>query len=212
MSLPAPYYQDDFVTLYHGDCRELLPHIEADVLVTDPPYGIGANRMTLGNGRIRLDRGDLDWDRRAADVAPLLDLGLPTIIWGGNYFSLPPASRWLVWDKGTGKNDFADCELAWTNLPGVVKKFYRLWVGSNARQHSEGMRFHPTQKPLELMEWCLGLVPDGIVLDPFAGSGSTLRAAKDLGRKAVGIEVEEKYCQIAAERCAQDVLDLGAAA
>ena len=208
MALPKPFYEDGSVTIYHGDARELVPLVEADVLVTDPPYGIGANRMTLGNGRTRIDRGDRDWDSEAPDLAPLLASGMPAVIWGGNYFDLPISRRWLVWDKGTGDNDFADCELAWTNLPGVVKRFTRSWVGSNARQHSEGRRFHPTQKPLELMAWCIGFCPDGTILDPFMGSGTTLRAAKDLGRKAIGIELEERYCEIAAERCSQEVLDL----
>ena len=211
MSLPTPYYQDDAVTIYHGDCREILPELEFDAIVTDPPYGIGANRMTLGNGRKRIDRGDLDWDSAPPDLAPLFAADVPTIIWGGNYFTLPPSSRWLVWDKGTGANDFADCELAWTNLNGVVKRFFRSWVGANARQHAEGVRFHPTQKPLELMAWCVGFT-EGTVLDPFMGSGTTLRAAKDLGRKAIGIELEERYCETAAERMGQEVMDLGAAA
>jgi len=211
VSLPTPYYQDDAVTIYHGDCREILPELEFDAIVTDPPYGIGANRMTLGNGRKRIDRGDLDWDSAPPDLAPLFAADVPTIIWGGNYFTLPPSSRWLVWDKGTGANDFADCELAWTNLNGVVKRFFRSWVGANARQHAEGVRFHPTQKPLELMAWCVGFT-EGTVLDPFMGSGTTLRAAKDLGRKAIGIELEERYCETAAERMGQEVMDLGAAA
>lgn len=202
----TPYYSDDAVTIYHGDCLELLSHsFGADCIVTDPPYGIGANKMTLGNGRVRLERGVHDWDIKPIDVDPLLRLGLPTIIWGGNYFALPPRQRWLVWDKGTGSNDFADCELAWTNLDGVVKKFFRSWVGQNAREHFEGGRFHPTQKPLALMVWCLGFTT-GTVLDPYMGSGTTLRAAKDCGRKSIGIELEEKYCEIAARRMAQEVL------
>ena len=211
MSLPEPYYEDGSVTIYHGDCREVMRCLDFDAIVTDPPYGIGAHRMTLGNGHRKVYRGEGDWDSKPVDISPLVDLSVPMIVWGGNYFTLPAERRWLVWDKGTGDNDYADCELAWTNLDGVVKKFFRSWVGSNAKERSDGDRFHPTQKPVDLMAWCIGFT-EGIVLDPFMGSGTTLRAAKDLGRKAIGIELEERYCEIAAQRCAQDVLDLGAAA
>ncbi len=199
----TPYYADDLVTIYHGDCREWMP--EADVIVTDPPYGIGANKMTLGNGIRRIDRGDSDWDAQPAIVSDFVRY--PAVIWGGNYFGLPSASRWLVWDKGTGDNDYADCELAWTNLGGVVKKYSRGWVGQNARESGEA-RVHPTQKPVELMRWCIGFTPSGTILDPFMGSGSTLVAAKSLGRRAIGIEIEERYCEIAAQRCSQEVLGL----
>jgi len=204
-----PYYEDGSVTIYHGDARELVDGLEFDAIVTDPPYGIGANKMTLGNGKRRIFRGEGNWDLAPVDVAPLLSHSVPTIIWGGNYFDLPPQRRWLVWDKGTGDNDYADCELAWTNIDGVVKKFFRSWVGSNAKERSDGDRFHPTQKPVDLMAWCIGFT-EGTVCDPYMGSGTTLRAAKDLNRPAIGIELEERYCEIAAERCSQEVLDLAA--
>jgi DNA modification methylase len=209
-----PYYQDSAVTIYHGDCREIVPTLgRFDLLLTDPPYGIGANRMTLGNGTRKLDRGDTDWDN-AAPTRWVLDMcrehAAAAILWGGNYFEgLPPARGWLVWDKCTGKNDFADAELAWTNLDTVVKKFSLSWVGANARDR-DAAREHPTQKPLALMNWCISLAGDGAqtILDPFAGSGTTGRAAKDLGRKAVLIEREERYCEIAAKRMRQEVLEL----
>jgi DNA modification methylase len=201
----TPYYADDLVTIYHGDCREWTGAFGA--VLTDPPYGIGAHEMTLGNGARRVDRGDRDWDSERAEVGWLVDAGVPTILWGGNYFGLPPSRCWLVWDKGTGDNDYADCELAWTNLDRVVKRYYRGWVGQNARETSE-QRYHPTQKPVSLMRWCLGFLPAAIVLDPFMGSGSTLVAAKESGRPAIGIELEERYCEIAARRCSQEVLGL----
>lgn len=202
--LPEPYYDKDGITIYHGDCRDILPYLPTvDLVLTDPPYGIGANKMTLGNGRRILPRGNNDWDKSPADVSSLPHLG-KCIIWGGNYFGLPGQSRWLVWDKGTGSNDYADCELAWSNLGGVVRKFYKGWVGANAKEPGDPDRFHPTQKPVSLMAWCISLVPDAqTILDPFMGSGTTLVAAKLLGKRAIGIEMEEEYCKIAVERLAQ---------
>lgn len=206
----TPYYHDPVagITIYHGDCREILPHLApVDLVLTDPPYGIGAARMTLGNGKRRVYRGEQDWDREPADIAPILALNVPTVIWGGNYFGLPPSRGWFVWDKGTGDNDFADCELAWTNRDGVVKRYFRSWVGAHGKEPLDADRFHPTQKPLALMRWCLEFFPAAqTILDPFMGSGTTLRAAKDLGRKAIGIEIEERYCEIAVKRLAQEVL------
>lgn len=206
----TPYYQDDAVTIYHGDCRFLMPQLPGwfDLLLTDPPYGIGAGTMTMGRGS-RNDNGvheRSEWDLKPADEF-LIQLGLSishsAIIWGGNYFNLPPSRRWLIWDKCDPNSDFASAELAWTNLDGVVKTF----AMSRKRNSLMGGQ-HPTQKPLGLMVWCMEFVPDAnTVLDPFMGSGTTLRAAKDLGRKAIGIEIEERYCEIAAKRMAQEVLD-----
>jgi site-specific DNA-methyltransferase (adenine-specific) len=208
--VPEPYYDDGQITIYCGDCRDVLPGLtDVDLVLTDPPYGIGANRMTLGNGQRRIYRGEGDWDSRPADISAIIALGVDTVIWGGNYFDLPASRCWLVWDKGTGDNDYADCELAWTNRDGVVKRYLRSWVGANAKERQDGDRFHPTQKPIELMRWCLNFYPNAnCILDPFMGSGTTLRAAKDLGRRAIGIELEEKYCEIAVRRLAQQVLPL----
>jgi len=207
-----PYYEYDGQVIYHGDYREILPEIDTsviDLVLTDPPYGIGANKMTLGNGKRVVDRGLQDWDAEPGEIEPLLDLNVPTVIWGGNYFVLPPSRCWFVWDKGTGSNDFADCELAWTNREGVVKKYFRSWVGANAKERIDYDRFHPTQKPVDLMRWCIDFFPDALtIFDPFMGSGTTLRAAKDLGRKSIGIEIEERYCEIAANRLRQLVLPM----
>jgi DNA modification methylase len=213
-----PYYQDDAVTIYHGDAREVLGEPIAcatfDLLLTDPPYGIGegnakriASRSNLAKSR---DYGDAQWDSRTPDK-DLMDIAIDyceeAIIWGGNYFELPPQRGWLVWDKDNGDNDFADCELAWTNLEQAVRKFKWRWAGMlQENMASKDVREHPTQKPLALMLWCLGFAPEArTILDPFMGSGTTLRAAKDLGRKAIGIEIEERYCEIAAKRMAQEV-------
>lgn len=175
-----PYYQNGGITIYHADFRCLLSDLPpVGLIITDPPYGIGATRMTLGNRKgTRVYRGAGDWDSVAGDIAPLLALDVPTVIWGGNYFAVPP-SRWFVWDKGTGDNDFADCELAWTNRDGVVKRFARSWVGANAKERGEADRVHPTQKPVALVEWCIGFFPDtGTILE---------------GRQAIGIEIDERY-------------------
>jgi site-specific DNA-methyltransferase (adenine-specific) len=214
-----PYYQDEAVTIYHGDAREILPQMpRADLVLTDPPYGIGErwakSAMVGKNGASRLWGKGETWDDQVPEaelIAAAIAAGDKAIVWGGNYFGLPPGRCWLVWDKiqtFTG----ADAELAWTNLDAPVRVFRMSRVeayGANAECFKE----HPTEKPGPLMRWCLEKAGDAeLVLDPFAGSGSTLRAAKDLGRKAIGIELEERYCEIAAQRCAQDVLDLGMAA
>jgi DNA modification methylase len=215
MGLPKPYYEHAGITIYNCDCREVLPHLpKVDLVLTDPPYGSGVTRMTLGN-RIDpsgLHRGRSKWDDERACPSLLTHcrhISKHQIIWGGNYFAdtLPASGGWLVWDKGTGDNDFADCELAWSNLGGTVRKFFRSWVGANAKDKGAQDRWHPTQKPVELLEWCLSKCPDAqTILDPFMGSGTTLVAAKLLNRKAIGIEIEEKYCEIAAKRLAQDNL------
>jgi DNA modification methylase len=216
MNLPKPYYQDDAVTLYHGDCREIVPHLgRFDLLLTDPPYGIGENAHRIAS-RTKLarttDYGSFDWDANPPDPE-LIDLcitaGKNAVIWGGNYFHVPPSRGWLVWDKLNSGN-FADCELAWTNLKISVRKFAFLWNGMIRAGEARGVpRVHPTQKPVELLRWCITLAGDAqTILDPFAGSGTTGRAAKDLGRKCVMIEREERYCEIAARRMGQEVLPL----
>lgn len=184
-------------TLYHGDCREILPTLpKVDAVVTDPPYGIGMDGGKVGKAEYeRLS----DWDAKPADVADLVAMGIPTVIWGGNYFGLPPSSCWLVWDKETaGVTTFADCELAWTNLPKAVRMIRHLWSGPYMRVKEA--RYHPTQKPVRIMEWCLQHCPGDVVLDPYMGSGTTGVACANLGRGFIGIEAERKYFDIACER------------
>ena len=191
-----------------GDCLDVLRSIptgSVDAVVTDPPYGIGADSMTLGNGAARVYRGGDGWDSKPGDVSGIVAMNVPTVIWGGNHFGLAPSRRWLVWDKGTGANDYADCELAWTNVDGVVKMFHRGWVGSNAREFGES-RVHATQKPVSLMRWCLEMcsaAENAVVLDPFCGSGTTGVACMQTGRRFIGIEIDPGYATIARRRIAE---------
>ena len=212
-STVKPYYQDASCTIYCGDCREILPSLEkVDLLLTDPPYGIGygGKKNSVGGSEGRHKAGwktwVTDWDEMpvAADVLDLArNMAQAQVIWGGNYFQLPPSQGWLVWDKGQREFTLADAELAWTNRDKAI----RVMTFTRPAALGEGPRIHPTQKPLALMRWCLSLVPDAVtILDPFMGSGTTLVAAKLEGRKAIGIEISEKYCEIAAERLRQGVL------
>ena len=203
-----PYYQDSAVQIFHGDCREIVPTLgRFDLLLTDPPYGIGLNYGWAGDYSSKAF-GASDWDILDGDtVLRMLSAAPYSIIWGGNYFPLPPMRGWLVWDK-MQKHSGSEAEFAWSNI-NVPAKVFRM---CRAVAYSTMDKEHPTQKPVELMTWCLGFAPDAqTVLDPFAGSGTTGRACKDLGRKCVMIEREEKYCEIAARRMGQEVLNLGVA-
>jgi DNA modification methylase len=214
-----PYYSSGGITIYNADCKKVLPFLgRFDLLLTDPPYGIGADRNLRANKQYgkafvpSKDYGAVCWDNSPPPTW-LLDAARNSvgeaIVWGGNYYESPPSSCWLVWDKENGENRYADCELAWTTLKKAVRKFKWKWHGmlqenmGDKKEH----RCHPTQKPLALMRWCLSLVPDATtILDPFMGSGTTLLAAKLEGRQAVGIELSEEYCEAAANRLSQGVL------
>jgi len=193
--------------LYLGDCREILPTLpKVDAVVTDPPYGIGeSNEQNLSRGNLAAptDYGHYEWDSEPAtpeQISLIRSCSRYQIIFGGNYFDLPPSSCWLVWDKRNGSNDFADCELAWTNLPKAVRRIDWMWNGM-LRKGRES-RHHPTQKPLGVMEWAIKQLPPSaaIILDPFMGSGTTGVACAKLGRRFIGIEIEPKYFDIACRR------------
>jgi len=207
-----PYYTDDYCTIYHGDCREVLPQIDrVDLVLCDPPYGIGASSKKFINGTSKTKKDyyeDVCWDKEpisAELVRSVAESGRDVIIWGGNYFEgLPPFRCFLVWDKTIHGNSYADCEMAWTNMDAVA----RIKPINMVEANNDG-RVHPTQKPLKLMRWCIAQSKtEGTILAPFMGSGTTLRAAKDLQRKAIGIEMEERYCEIACKRLQQEVLAL----
>lgn len=201
-----PYHEEAAVTIYHGDCRQIVPLLgRFDLLLTDPPYGIGEHG---GACRTRGRPGyakheNLGWDKEPpADwvLKMCIERADMAMVWGGNYFGLPPSMGWLYWRKLMG-GDFSDGELAWTNRKAALKEFTKCPKGMD--------KDHPCQKPLELIQWCISLAGDvQTILDPWAGSGTTGEAAKLMGKKAVLIEREERYCEIAARRLAQDVLPL----
>jgi DNA modification methylase len=203
-----PYYQDDACTIYHGDCREILPALgRFDLLLTDPPYGLGMRTVsggTLKNTQTKYisQLAESGWDKSIPSCETFKAMFSCTenqIIWGGNYFYLPPTRGILVWDKMTYVPTMSRCEIAWTSFDFPCK--YRQ---ENSNQLD---RVHATQKPVPLFRWCLSFAPDAeTILDPFMGSGTTLVAAKLEGRRAVGIELEERYCEIAANRLSQGVL------
>jgi len=182
--------------LYLGDCREVMPTLAGvDAVVTDPPYGLGAAMSGGTWGAAKKYEEMRRWDDSPASqsiIDHLLSLGVPTIIWGGNFFCLPWSRCWLSWSKENAVPTMAAIELAWTNFDKPARE-KRLPVGV----HTSG---HPTQKPLALMSWCIGMIPAGTVLDPFMGSGTTGVACARLGRPFLGVEIDERYFEIACRR------------
>jgi DNA modification methylase len=191
-------------TLILGDCMEILPTLgKVDAVVTDPPYGIDyGNRGSFQASHGWRDlRENLTWDgKRPTDDAfsAMLACSAEQIIWGGNYFTdlLPPRMRCLIWDKGQRDFSLADFEMAWTSQNKAARRL--VYPRARALQEERG---HPTQKPIVVMEWCVGFLPDArVILDPFLGSGTTGVACAKLGRKFIGIEIEERYFDIACRR------------
>lgn len=208
------YYQDEYVTLYHGDCLELADvWVGADVLVTDPPYG-----MAYQSGRVptRIDRPIAgDHDTKLRDQALELWGDRPAIAFGKWNQPRPAATRQrLIWSKAPDPG-MGDLSSPWGSSD---EEIYVLGKGFTGKRGPNVLTYpkppvsnrpdHPTPKPVPLMEHLIQRCPPGVIADPFAGSGSTLRAAKNLGRRAVGMELEEKYCEIIANRLAQEVLAL----
>lgn len=178
--------------LIQGDCLKVIPVLEYDVICQDPPYGINitkSNRLAVSRGM-----GGGSWDEAPADVSWVVDTGKPAIVWGGNYFNLPAHRAPLVWDKNNSGRDFADFELAWTNLDMVARRYVM------RPMNMDGGKQHPTQKPVALMEWCLGFLPSGTCLDAYMGSASTGVACVNLGRSFIGIELDPDYFDIAVRR------------
>lgn len=203
------YYEENGITIYYGDCREILPTLpKVDLVLTDPPYGISLALAPTSNtiNKQRLIEGD---DR---PFDPEFLLGYPSVVlWGGNNLAdRLPVGGWLCWDKRCSlvadRAVGSPFELAWCS-DRTKFKMYRVQHGGPV--NADGVntpRYHPTQKPVRLFKMLMRDFTADVTLDPFMGSGTTLRAAKDLGRKAIGIEIEEKYCEIAANRLRQEVL------
>lgn len=223
-----PYYQEAGITIYHADYRDVLDSMTVDLLLTDPQYQLANGkkattmnatakrgaRFLKGIVTVPKDWGYLQGDDAPFDPSPFL--GFPKVIlWGAIHYAnrLPNSTSWLVWDKrdGVASDDNADGELAWSNIGGPLRIHRQLWKGicRAGRENIaiQGDKLHPFQKPVSLMRWCLSLVPDArLILDPFMGSGTTLVAAKEENRKAIGIDIEECNCEIAATRLRQEVL------
>ena len=214
------YYQDDLVTLYHGDClTEHREWLDADVLVTDPPYGMGYTGFGGRKGEPRRDSGPLsvagDHDAEARDKA-LDEWHGPAIVFGKWSVPRPAGTRQvLIWDKSDNGPGMGAIDLPWGPS---FEEAYVIGKGFTGKRESAVLRVkgytsgdlsrpnHPTPKPISLMEKLIAKCPPGVVADPFSGSGATLVAARNLGRKVIGVELEEKYCEIIANRLAQDVL------
>jgi DNA modification methylase len=221
-----PYYEHEGITIYHGDCRDVLPHLKADLVVTDPPYGIndapiqGQGRTGKRVGGVNVWHAPSEWDGFIDPMWPALAAGsAPLVAWFGHWrkreevaSSVPYSLRCeLIWSK--------DCHVG-PPCPAAMRD-ERIWIFS--RDAVTPTRFettvwdepiiptwahreHKNEKPLALMKRLVSWLAGDLVLDPFMGSGTTLRAAKDLGRKAIGIEIEERYCEIAAKRLSQEVI------
>ena len=225
-----PYYQDDYVTIYHGDCREVLQYLpikKIDAVISDPPYGMDANTDSTrfsggkyGDGRRGQGKvwGKIRGDAKRFDPTPWVQFPR-VVLWGYNHFAQRvKTGTVLIWLK---RNDrlfgtfLSDAELAWMKGGYGVYAFRKEFPPPVRAIETGGnpcnpVTVHPTQKPLGLMGWCIdkAKIPyGGLILDPFMGSGTTLRAAKNIGRRAIGIEIEERYCEIAAKRMRQEVLN-----
>ena len=218
--MTVPYYDDGQVQLWLGDCRELTAWLTADVLVTDPPYGMAyesnRNRDPRNAKRGRPIVGDQDTQVR--DTALTMWGDRPALVFGTWRMPRPERTKAvLIWHK-TGAGGMGDLSIPWLPTHEEVYVLGSGFVGKRSDsviQHPPLMSGdarrpdHPTPKPLGLMERLIVKCPPGVIADPFAGSGSTLVAARNLGRRAIGVELEERYCEIIAKRLAQDCLDLG---
>ena len=214
-------YPDDFINkIICGDCLELMrdiPDKSIDLCLTDPPYGIKRDKGFGGFGGFgkpiaRRQYNDC-WDNKRPDKIyfdEILRISKNVLIFGGNYFAdiLPQGKHWIVWDKLNTMPTFSDCELIWTNIKrNSVKKITYQYNGLLGKEKE---RYHPTQKPLKLIEELIKKYTkeNDLILDPFLGSGTTAVAAKNLGRRLIGIEISEKYCEVARRRLGQEVIPI----
>ena len=205
------YYQDDYVTLYHGDCLEELAWLEADVLVTDPPYGIAYKSGR--NKNLTAIVGDKTLDVRDNVLNVWGDK--PSLVFGTWKQERPKnVKQLIIWDKRGGAGFSGDLAMPWADITEEIYVLGNGWVGrrrpaiySIPTLPSTNRPNHPTPKPVTLLAELIAYCPDGVIADPFAGSGSTLLAARNLGRKVIGVELEEKYCELIAKRLSQQTFD-----
>lgn len=216
-----PYYEAGGIVLYHGDCRDVMASIipDIDLVLADPPYGVSLDTAYKSRGNLAqgYDYPPIHGDDKPFDPTPFLVFPA-AVLWGANYYAdkLPPRGSWLVWDKRDGgtPDNGADAEMAWVSgVTGTVPRlFSHKWRGMIKASEKDQRRLHPSQKPVALMAWCLSFFPTArVVFDPFCGSGPVPRACKDRGISCIAVEISEAYCEIAAQRLSQEVLDLGAA-
>ena len=215
MSLPTPYWTspDGRHVIYCAPFEAIFPLLpNVDAVLADPPYGHG------WSGINSTAKGGRNWTRRRNEAIvghdlpfnpqPFIDVGCPCVLWGANHYAhrLPSSAGWFVWDKrdSTASNNLSDCEMAWTDAVGSVRLFRHMWNGL-CRDSEIGEHYHPTQKPVALMQWCLSFVDGDTILDPFMGSGTTGVACIRTGRRFIGVEIEEKYCAIAVERMEREL-------
>ncbi len=205
--------------LYNDDClnvMRLMADKSVDLILTDPPYGIGeaaGKNKSRGKLATAKDYGNLQWDNAIPSKAhfdEMLRISKHQVIFGGNYFVeyLRNSPCWIVWDKDNGENDFADCELAWCSFSSAVRRLKLRWAGMLQHNMKEKeYRIHPTQKPVRLFEWILEKYaePGWTIMDPFLGSGSTAIAANRLGYEFIGVEREQSYFEAALERIPREV-------
>jgi len=220
MSLPKPYYEEPGITIYWGDCRTILPHLpKVDLVLTDPPYGIGyKSSHSAATTTAEWMGKEIANDKTTKARDEVLKLFSEWACFGS--IKAPQPQGWrgcLVWDKGEAAG-MGDLAFPWKPNWELIFCSGNGWKGPRNSGVLSGRtmvtrksmgRFHPNEKPIWILKALLLKHPAQTILDPFMGSGTTLRAAKDLGRKAIGIEIEEKYCEIAARRLGQEVLDLG---
>jgi len=210
---PEPFYDSGGVTIYHGDCEQIAPTLpEVDLVLRDPPYGIDYSLSDTTDGCTniteRQTRRKVTGDDKDFDPAPWL--AYPNVMmWGANHYAsrLPEFGSWHAWDKTRGgkgpDDDFSDVEFAWSSNDGNSSIYHFLWKGA-MKDGRNAKRLHATQKPVPLMAWCLRFFPEcETVLDPYAGSGSTLIAARKLGLEAIGIEIEKGDCVTMRKRLSQ---------
>ena len=212
-----PYYDEGGIVIFHGDCLDILPTLPpVDLVLTDPPYGMNWNpdctRFSGGASHNIARRGGVKRDKIVGDNVPFdpspFVMFPRVVLWGSNHYAERlPVGTTLVWIKRKDSafgSFLSDAEIAWRKGGHGVYCFRDVSIN----QWTERERKHPNQKPATLLQWCITREGDNVdtILDPFLGSGTTAVAAKNLGRKCIGIEIEEKYCEIAVNRLRQEVL------